>query len=472
MIIVDWENLTDPQNPKNWPLKYKIAIILQVCFLSCFVYLGSAIYTPGIDQIMLDLNISYVLAILPLTMFVIGYGIGPMIFSPMSENAVFGRTSIYIVTLFLYCVLQIPVALAKDITSLSILRFLCGIFASPALATGGASIADILYLPYMPHGLAIWGFSCFCGISLGPFFGSILVVKDGWRWTFWFSLILSGICLIVLSLFLPETYDKTILFRKAKILREITGNKNIISKGEIENNAHTKKELVVEILWRPFEVTLLEPVVLLINIYISMVYYVIYIWYEAFPIVFTQTYKFTLVQTGTAYFTIMVGSLLGAIAYLTIIYHTFTKYLLADKSVKPEIFLFSSIIGSVLMPLGIFVFGWTSRSDYHWVGPIFGAIIFGMSALLNFQSLLQYLGVSFPRYVASVFASNDMFRSVIAGCFPLFARPLFNNLSNSSYPVAWGCTVLGFISLLMILIPVLFYINGHKLRAKSKFSGL
>lgn len=75
----------------------------------------SAIYTPGIPAIMADMNISQTLARPPLTLFVFGYDLGPMIFSPLWENARFGRTNIYIVTLFIFFILQIPAALLKDI---------------------------------------------------------------------------------------------------------------------------------------------------------------------------------------------------------------------------------------------------------------------------------------------------------------------------------------------------------------------
>lgn len=192
LIIIGWEDFSVLENPKNWPFKYKALIMLEVSFLELVIYLNSAIYTPGIDELMQDLNISYVVAVLPLTLFVIGYGLGPMVFSPMSENPMFGRTSIYVVTLFIYCILQIPIALSKSITSLTILRFFSGIFASPALATGGASIADIFAPQYLPYALAVWGVCAFAGMAMGPFFGAIFVVKAGWRWTFWFPLIVGG----------------------------------------------------------------------------------------------------------------------------------------------------------------------------------------------------------------------------------------------------------------------------------------
>ena len=88
--------------------------------------MGSAVYTPGIEELMHDFGIGRVVATLPLTLFVIGYGVGPLVFSPMSENAIFGRTSIYIITLFLFVILQIPTALVNNIAGLCILRFLFG----------------------------------------------------------------------------------------------------------------------------------------------------------------------------------------------------------------------------------------------------------------------------------------------------------------------------------------------------------
>ena len=76
---------------------------------------------------------------------------------------------------------------------------------------------------------------------------------------------------------LPETFGKTLLYRKAKRLRAITGNDRITSEGEIENSKMTSHELIIDTLWRPLEITVMEPVVLLINIYIAMVYSILYL---------------------------------------------------------------------------------------------------------------------------------------------------------------------------------------------------
>lgn len=478
LIVVDWDGPDDPENPYNWPLLQKVIFAGEIAFLTLSVYMGSAIYTPGIDYLMEDLGITKVKATLPLTMFVIGYGLGPMVLSPMSENAIFGRTSIYIITLFFFFILQIPQSFGvgtHSIASLSVLRFLSGIFASPALATGVASFGDVVTLPYMPVGIASWSISAVCGPSMGPLIGAVLVngSHGDWVWPFRFMMIISGACFLVLGFLLPESYGKTLLRRKAQRLRALTGNENIMSEGEIENKNMTVRELAIDTLWRPFEIALTEPVVLLIDLYISLVYSIMYLWFEAFPIVFVETYGFTLVELGVSYVSVMIGVLVGAVFYISVIYQVFTKKFFNGKgdAITPEVFLPVAIVGSLLMPIGIFIFGWSANPQHHWMGPIMGAAVFCTGAFLVFQTLFNYMAMSFPRYMASVFAGNDLFRSVIAGCFPLFGSALFNNLAIKKFPVAWGSSVLGFISLGMVAIPVTFALLGPKIRARSKYSG-
>lgn len=470
-IIVDWEGEDDPENPYNWPLKYKIIFIAQIMLLTAFVYMASAIYTPGVEEIMEDLGVGQVVATLPLTLFVIGYAIGPMVSSPLSENAIFGRASIYIVTLFIFFILQIPTALVKNIAGLCILRFIAGFFASPCLSTGGASVGDVITLPYIPVGISCWSIAAVCAPSAGPLFGAILTVKANYHWTFWFVCITSGASFIVLGWLLPESYSKTILYRKAERLRALTGNDRIVSEGHLENAKFSTNEMLVETIWRPIEVMIFEPVVLLINIYIGLIYSVMYLWFEAFPIVFVEVKGFTLIEMGVAYLCILVGILVAAAIYIPTIYFRVTKKMLRNEQVAPEVFIPVAIVGSVLMPIGIFIFGWTAAEDLHWIGPLIGAAVFAAGAFICFQTLFNYLSMSFWRFLASVFAGNALFRSMMAGAFPLFGRALFLNLATNRFAVGWGSSVLGFICVGMIAIPVLFYLNGPKLRARSKYAG-
>lgn len=107
----------------------------EICLLTFSVYIGSSIFTAGIETVTKQFHISEVAATLSLTLFVGGYGLGPLLWSPMSEVPQVGRNPIYISTLIVFVALQVPAALAKNLGTLLAFRFLTGFFGSPALAT-------------------------------------------------------------------------------------------------------------------------------------------------------------------------------------------------------------------------------------------------------------------------------------------------------------------------------------------------
>ena len=477
-IIVDYDGPNDPDNPYNWPIYKKILFILGIGIMTDSVYMGSAIYTPGIEYMMADLDITRVKATLPLAMFVIGYGIGPMIFSPMSENAALGRTSIYIVTVFFFFILLIPQSFGPathSLASLTVLRFIAGIFASPALGTGGASASDVVTVPYMPMGIVAWSMAGICGPTLGPLVGSAIInAANGlWLWTLRFMMIISGASFLFFGFTLPETLAKAILRRKAQRLRALTGNPNIVSEGELENQSMTPREVAIDTLWRPIEIMVFEPVALLIDLYIALIYSIIFLWFEAFPTVFVDTYGFTLVELGVTYSSVPIGMFISAWFYIAYMYNVYTRKHLEGKTqnLTPELFLPPTIVASVVMPIGIFIFGWSASANQHWIGCLIGAALFGAGGFIVIQALFNYMAMSFPRYIASAFGGSALLRSVMAGCFPLFGAPLFNNLKTNKFPVAWGSTILALICVGMIAIPVTFYTLGPRIRAKSKYSG-
>lgn len=477
-----WDN--SKANPYNWSILEKSLFSLEISFMTFIVYMSSALYTPGISELMDEFDISNRVALIPMTMFVVGYGMGPMLFSPLSEEKQIGRTALYVLCTFMFFILQIPIALSTSITELSFVRFLTGFFGSPALATCGASLTDVYTLPYMPIGIGIWGLAAWCGPAMGPFFGSILTTKGGWRWNFWFQLICSAV-LFMMTTIMPETSAGTLVYWKQQhmelsILKQDTSELNrSLEKvpDTFVNSGHKEYSLSVlnylkNIFWRPLAMTVEEPVLLLINFYIALVYCLLYLWFEAFPIVFGEIHKFPLILTGTCYLSIMCGVLVGGSYYLYYLYFKFTKKLLNHEEVFPEVFIPLAIVGSIQQVIALFLFAWTSSKDIHWIFPLIGCAVYGSSGIINFQSLLSYLGMSFPFYVASAFASNSLFRSVIAGVFPLFGRNLYLNLSTERFRVGWGTSILGFISILTCFIPLFFYKYGPRLRARSRFAAL
>lgn len=283
--LVDWEGPEDTDNPQAWPTWKKIMFTSQLMLLTTSVYMGSSIVSPGIPLIAEQFHVGRVPATLVLTLFVLGYAIGPMIgLCSASEIPQIGRCKPYVITLFLFVILQIPTALVSNFAALLFFRFMAGLVGSPPLATGGASVGDVFPQEKAPLALAMWGLSASAGPVLGPLIGGYAssgfpgINGDGdWRWTIWPLLMLSGFTFFVLTFTMPETSATNILHRRAERLRQVSGNPHLRSKGEIFAATLTGNEIAMMTFVRPFRLGLFEPIALSINLHIGMVYGVLYV---------------------------------------------------------------------------------------------------------------------------------------------------------------------------------------------------
>jgi MFS transporter, DHA1 family, multidrug resistance protein len=143
-ILVDWYTTDDPANPQNWTTATKSAALVQLCAYSLSVYGASSMYVPGEQGVMERFHVGPAPAALGLAIYVMGYGVGPLIWAPLSEIPAVGRNWVYVPTFFLFVILSIPTAVVDNYAGLLVLRFLTGFFGSPCLANGGASVGDLV----------------------------------------------------------------------------------------------------------------------------------------------------------------------------------------------------------------------------------------------------------------------------------------------------------------------------------------
>ena len=453
--LITWRP-NDPENPQNWGLFKKVFVTMQICLLTFGVYIGSAIYSAGIQDVVRVFHVSDVAATLGLTLFVAGYGVGPMLWSPMSEIPFVGRNPVYILTLAVFVIFQVPTALAKNFGMLLAFRFLTGFFGSPVLATGGATLSDIYSPKKRPYPIGIWGIAAVCGPTMGPLVGGFAAEARGWTWTIWELMWLSGFALVVLFFFLPETSSANILYRRTQRLRKLTGDDKLRCTPELDAEQMTGREVVMMCLVRPFTLNFTEPMVFLLNLYIALVYGLLYIWFESFPIVFIEIYHFNLGEEGLAFLGIFVGALIVIPPYFTWLYLVQEKQVNDAGECLPEKRILPAFVGSFCIPICLFWFGWSARPSVHWIMPIVGSGWFAIGTFLLFQAVLNYLPDAYPDYAASVLAGNDLMRSSFGAGFPLFASAMYNNLG-----VGWASSTLGFLSIAFIPIPfVLYLVSG------------
>ncbi|KIX08897.1 uncharacterized protein Z518_03554 [Rhinocladiella mackenziei CBS 650.93] len=462
--LVGWYCPDDSENPLNWANSTKIAVTFQLCFLTFAVYVGSSIYTAGIVGVMKEFKIGMVVALTGLTVFVLGCGLGPMTLAPLSEVPSIGRNSVYIFSLALFVILQIPTALSTHIGMLIIFRFITGVLGSPVLATGGASIAEMYPPQKRALAIGIWGLAALGGPVLGPPIGGFAAQAYGWRWTLWALMIIAGFALIMLVLFLPETSSKNILYRRAQRLRKMTNNDKLKTQAEIAFQHVTVGKIAQITVIQPWILTFQEPLVFLLHMWVALIFGLLFIWFESFPLVFEGIYGFNLGQTGLAFMGLLVGALCAVPPFVwydrAFQQKQFNEH---GQIIKPEMRLPPAMVGAFCLPICLFWFGWSTRPDIHWIMPLVGTGFFSIGALLVLNAVLTYLPDAYPSEMASVMAGNAFIRFSSGAACPLFAPAMYHNLG-----IEWASSLLAFLGVLFVPIPFAFYIYGEKLRQMSK----
>ncbi|KAH6024557.1 hypothetical protein HBI83_065860 [Parastagonospora nodorum] len=464
-ILVDWYATDDTANPQNFSFWKKTAVLVQILIYTMAFYMGSAIYSPSIPGVQEVFGVEIQAASLGLSMYVLGYGIGPLLFSPLSEIPIIGRNPPYIISYAIFVILLIPTALVDNFAGLIVLRFLQGFFGSPCLATGGATLQDVYSLIKLPYVLSLWAFAATCGPALGPIISGFSVAAENWRWSLWEMLWMNAPIFLILFFFLPETSSANILLRRAQRLRQLTGNTNIKSQSEIDQAKMSVSDLTIEALWRPFQLMLLDPSILFTALYTAIIYGIFYSFFEAFPLVYISMYGFNLGEMGLTFLSVTVGVVLATSWYWWYIYTIVEPDIRLNGLGSPERRLIPALYVTFLVPIGLFIFGWTARSDVHWIASCIGIVITTIGIFLIIQCIFLYLPLVYPQYAASLFAGNDFTRSALAAGAIHFSYPLFHNLG-----VDRGVSLLGGLTVGCSLGLFALFFLGEKLRAKSRFA--
>ncbi|RFU82172.1 benomyl/methotrexate resistance protein [Trichoderma arundinaceum] len=427
IILVDWYTTDDPENPQNWSSQKKAFVVLQIYLYTLAVYIGSAIITPSQPYIEAQFGVEPEVASLGLSLYVLGYGIGPLLFSPLSEIPAIGRNPPYIITFGIFVAISAGTATVDNFPALIVLRFLQGFFGSPCLATGGASLGDVYNLVKLPYALTGWAAFATAGPAIGPILSGFSVPATNWHWSLWEILWLASPVFVLMFFFLPETSTANILLRRAQRLRRLTKNNNLRSQSENDQARLTVNEVIVQSLWRPLQINLFDPSVLFTSLYTGLMYGIFYSFFEVFPFVYstglpglaspTNGYGMNAGQVGLIFLSISVGVSIAIICYVTYLKLVFEPEIRTRGLGEPERRLVCGLPASFLVPIGLFMFGWTGNPSpsIPWIVPTIGITIFVIGIFTIFQVIFIYIAISYPMYSASLFAANDFVRSSL-GC--------------------------------------------------------
>lgn len=453
----------DPRNAANFsPLK-KWTITVVVAIATLAVAFCSSAYTGGIRELLIQFRCSQEVATLGVSLFVLGFAIGPLFWAPLSE--MYGRQILYAGT---YCALtafSAGCAGAQNIETLIILRFFAGAFGSSPLTNAGGVISDMFSAQDRGIATGIFAIAPFMGPVLGPIVGGFVGQEVGWRWVEGVMAIFAGVVWIVGMLMVPETYAPFLLRERAAVLSKETG-KVYISVIEAYSPKQTPSQALKNAIFRPWILLFMEPIVLSLSIYMAIIYGTLYMLFGAFPIVFQQKLGWSEGIGGLAFIGVAVGMLFG-LAYTIVDGRRYNR--VANNSpngeAPPEARLPPCILASIVLPIGLFWFAWTARPSIHWIVPIIASAPFGFGMVLVFLTMINYLVDAYTIYAASVLAANSVLRSLFGAAFPMFTQKMYDNLG-----VSWASSIPAFLAVACVPFPFLFYKYGDRIRSKCKYA--
>ncbi|OQD95232.1 hypothetical protein PENSOL_c021G00480 [Penicillium solitum] len=459
-LLVEFQE-NSPKNPPNWAFKKKFYNAVVALFIVLNSGISSALPSNAVPAIMQDFHESGdQQKVLPTAVFLIGYVVGPLLFSPLSETI--GRKPVLVWSFTVFVLATLGCALAPNWSSLLVFRTICGLVGAAPQTVVGGIYADLFFdLRSRGRAMAMYMSACSFGPILGPIISGCSV-KYGWRWTFRIDLILTGITWLAL-LFTSETFGPALLKRQAGKLRKDSGSNRYFSRQELNLDSRFTP---MEIITRPITMLFFEPIITSTSIYIAIAYSLVFFYFQAYPIIFGGVYDFTVEQTSLTYIPIGVGAASsGFVAlYYDIIYEK-AKKLNKVWTSSPEYHrLPMSCIAGPCLTISMFWLAWTATPTTHWAAPVMSGFIFGFGFQTIFISLLTYVTDAYKIYSASALAASVIVRSIAGALFPLAAEPLYE-----SFGVSWATSLLGFISLACIPIPFALMRWGPWIRERSPF---
>ncbi|KAH8100973.1 MFS general substrate transporter [Cristinia sonorae] len=464
--IVTFSN-DDPEDPKNWSKAKKRWVLANISFFAFVGVFGSSSYAPGEGQIRQLYGVNENVSTTGLTLYVLGFGLGPLLWGPLSE--MYGKRLMFLISWVLMTVTIIPSAFVDNIVVILIFRLLTGICVACPLSNGAGVPADIYPndLYSMARATGIFTLSALLGPVFGSISGFFLAAHSGrvlWviRMQFFLTVAIGPLVWLY-----PETYGPTILEHRAKRLRK-QGQTNARAMSEI--HAKTTTQVIQGHVVRPLGMMVREPITQGAALWVALAYGILYFFFEAFPVVFIQQHGIPFQLCGLTFIGIGIG-MVSAVAFYPYILRASQKIFIPGierrgiQTPIQENNLKAALSAVILMPISLFWFAWSSGHEVYWLSAAFAGIPYGYAIVIIIFAFVSYLTQTYGVYATSAQSANTFVRSVVAAALPIAAHSLNENVGTK-----WGISIFGFISLGMIPIPLFFIRYGAAFRERSHFA--
>lgn len=451
------ENLEDADHPSNWPTAAKAILVTALCVAIFSVSLASSLFGPASPLLAEQFDVSETVMQLGVSLFVAGFSAGPILWGPLAQMI---GSKIPMIIGSLGCgLMHIPLGLARDVPTILVSRFLAGAFGSAILAIGAGTVAGP-FTSSIDRASALAASSTVINIGsvFGPIIASFVVARVTWRWLAWLTII--WFACIVPPIFLirdiggrrkPSKEEQTFTLepggRKHSLRRYWAGVKSFSR----------------DYLKQPFVLFCKEPILIVLTVYLTFVYGVLYLAYQMFPLAYVERGWRSDIAT-LPLLAVFLGLLASSAVVITFMNTWYKRRWEQNNHHSPaEHFLPPMILGSFVIPPALLWFGWSMET--HWASQALASAFVGFGLQLVFMSGLIYIGDVYRAHIVPAISIHVTFRSIFSASFPLWTRAMYDALG-----VSWMATALAGFSLLMVPFPLLFFVYGSKIRSWSTYS--
>ncbi|KAL4988499.1 aldehyde dehydrogenase family-domain-containing protein [Aspergillus falconensis] len=456
----------DPGNPFNWPILRKWALTYLAAMTSFLTMMNGTIITVAHFEIAELFNIdetAFPHTYWPVTTWAVGGACSALFLLPLAED--FGTRPVFLVTYFIFLCFLVPQAVAQNFATLVVTRFFAGacvaILANTAAGVIG-NVWDTEWSRSIPVSLYIFGYMA--GSSMGPVIGAAIFQSLSWRWIGYMQLIWFGALFPIYYFFLYESRGDIILAQRAREMRK--SGKDILP----EHTGHSKlnvQNLIISST-RPVILFCTEPVLFVSTLWSAFAIGTLFLFTQSVEQVFMGLYSWTVSQTGYVQAAVVIGECIGFLfSFLSrkLYFASASRNTEVPNTPIPEARLYMAVLGGLFgISGGMFTYAWTSYSFVPWIAPTISLAMVGAGSVLVVTGVSDYVVDAYSQFAGSAIGAVATGENIFSAFLPLATMSMYDNLGFQ-----WASTLLAFVSLVLALVPMLMFVWGREVRARSRF---
>ncbi|KAH8811283.1 putative efflux pump antibiotic resistance protein [Xylogone sp. PMI_703] len=451
-----WDSVDDPRDPYNWSSTRKVSIAIIVSCGQLVTLMSTSMMAAALDQISEDLHIRDFTTQVCFSIFILGLAFAPFLIAALSE--IYGRKPVWLVCNAWYILFNSLCPVGKSSAMMIIGRFMAGSGASVGTTLTGPIMADMYRAKDRGKSLAIASMVPYLGPALGPIIGGLISQHVKWPWLFWtLSLFDAGISLLG-GVIITESYTPVLLRHKAVSENPALYRPENPLTRQFYSDLSSKLRVG---LYRPLNLLVTRPIIQIISFTFALAFGIYCLMLSTYAELWIERYHESESISSLNYISIGLGISISAQAGGYLMDWIWKRLRARPGSVvTPEFRIPYLAPAALLLPAGLFWYGWSAENRSSWVLVDAGAAIFTCGNFMVAQGLLAYLLDEF-KHAASANAASRMLSYIIGFAFPLFGPKLYDQLGYG-----WGNSLLAFLYIALGMpAPLILWLWGAKLRA-------